>query len=192
MKFFEDEPPRVTRSGADWEVHRRARQPHAGPAQDEIGVLAMAGFPLARSTDVVIALGGITAYSDGLLLHMVVLFADEQKRELLDWSLQEFSRSPGRFRVGIEMPNGSRATTGTGDSPPLEAPADNAVLMLLDNAVGPLRWHGDYWLWPLPDEGTLVLATRWPDRGIDETLVSIDTGPLRSAAAMSGPVWRAP
>ncbi len=192
MRFFDDEVQRAPRSGADWELHRKARQPHAGPAQDEIGVPAMSGMPLARSSDVVVALGGITAYSDGLLLHMVVLFADEQKRELLDWSLQEFSRSPGRFRLGVQFPGGARAMTGTGDAPPLEAPQDRAVLMLLDSAAGPLRWHGDYWLWPLPEDGSMVLATRWPDRGIDERLVSVETASLLAAAATSGPVWTAP
>ena len=191
MRLFEDEAPRSPRSGADWELHRKARQPHAGPAQDEIGVLAMSGFPLARSADVVVALSGVTAFSDGLLLHVAVLFADEQKRELLDWSLQEYSRSPGRFRLGVQLPSGVRATTGTGDAPPLETPATQAVLTLLSNAAGPLRWNGDYWLWPLPEEGSMVIGCRWPDRGIDETLVSVETAALLSAAATSGPVWKA-
>src|SRR4051812_14276912 len=121
MRLFDEEPPRATRSGADWEHHRRARQPHAGPAQDEVGTLAMSGFVLARSSDVAVAVGGMTAFSDGLLIHVVVLFADEQKREHLDWSLQEYSRSPGRFRLGVELPSGTQATTGSGDAPPLEA-----------------------------------------------------------------------
>ncbi|MCW2671914.1 MAG: hypothetical protein JWP14_503 [Frankiales bacterium] len=190
MRFFEDEPARAARSGADWEHHRKARQPHAGPAQDEVGVLAMSGFSLARSPDVAVALSGITAFSDGLLLHVVVLFADEQKREQLDWSLQEYSRSPGRFRLGVQLPDGRRATTGTTDAPPLQTSEADAVLTMLSSTTGPLRWQGDYWLWPLPNPGTLVVGCRWPDRAIDETLVSVEAGPLRSAAASSGPVWR--
>ena len=190
MRFFEDEPGRATRSGADWEHHRKARQPHSGPAQDEVGVLAMSGFVLARSADVAIALSGITAFSDGLLLHMVVLFADEQRRETLDWSLQEYSRSPGRFRLGVELPNGTRATTGTGDAPPLMTAEAEAVITMLSSSTGPLRWQGDYWLWPLPGDGAMVLGCRWPDRAIDETLVSVETAALRAAAATSGPIWR--
>ena len=190
MRLFEDEPARAQRSGADWEHHRAARQPHGGPAQDEIGLLAMSGFVIARSSDVAVGLRGITAFSDGLLLHVVVLFADEQKRELLDWSLQEYSRSPGRFRLGVQLPDGTRATTGTGDAPPLETPASRSVLTMMSNSAGPLRWQGDYWLWPLPEEGNLVLGCRWPDRAIDETLVSVDASPLRAAAALSRPVWK--
>ncbi|MDX6266140.1 MAG: hypothetical protein QOD70_880 [Frankiales bacterium] len=190
MRFFEDEPARVTRSGADWEHHRAARQPHSGPAQDEVGVMALSGFSLARSPDVAVALSGITAFSDGLVLHVVVLFADEQKREQLDWSLQEYSRSPGRFRLGVQFPDARRATTGTADAPPVQAADADAVLTMLSSSNGPLRWQGDYWLWPLPGAGTMVLGCRWPDRAIDETLVSVDTAPLRTAAARSGPVWK--
>ena len=191
MRLFDEDAPKATRSGADWEHHRRARQPHAGPAQDEVGVLAMSSFTLARSADVAVAIRGITAFSDGLLLHVVVLFADEQKRETLDWSLQEYSRSPGRFRLGVELPGGLRATTGTGDAPPLVSADTEAVLILQTSSAGPLRWQGDYWLWPLPGEGSMVVGCRWPDRAIDESLVALDTAPLRSAAEASGPVWLA-
>ncbi|MGB8650213.1 MAG: hypothetical protein WCD35_06090 [Mycobacteriales bacterium] len=190
MRLFEDEQPRATRSGSDWEQHRTARQPYTGPPQDEVGVLAMSSVVLARSSDVAVALRGVTAYSDGLLLHVVVLFADEQKQEQLDWSLQEYSRSPGRFRLGVQMSDGTRATTGTGDAPPVEAPGLKAALTLQTSAAGPLRWQGDYWLWPVPPPGLLVVGCRWSDRGIDESLVSLDSEVLRAAAATSVPVWR--
>lgn len=191
MRLFDEDAPKQTRSGADWEHHRRARQPHAGPAQDEVGVLAMSSFTLARSADVAVAIRGITAFSDGVVLHVVVLFADEQKRETLDWSLQEYSRSPGRFRLGVELPGGLRATTGTGDAPPLESPSTGAVLTLQTSSAGPLQWQGDYWLWPLPPEGSMIVGCRWPDRAIDESLVAIETEPLREAAASILPVWMA-
>ena len=190
MRLFDEEVPRTNRSGADWEHHRKARQPYGGPALDEVGVLAMSSFVLARSTDVSVAVRGITAHSDGVLLHVVVLFADEQRREQLDWSLQEYSRSPGRFRLGVELPDGVRATTGAGDAPPPASPSAGALLTLLHSvSSGPLRWQGDYWLWPLPGEGSMVVGCSWPDRGIGESLVAIDTASLRAAAEKCGPVW---
>ena len=189
MRLFEDEPSRAARSGADWEHHRTHRQPHAGPSQDEVGVLAMSSFVVVRGSEVAVAVQGVTAYSDGLVLHVAVLFADEQKRESLDWSLQEYSRSPGRFRLGVQTAQGRRATTGTRDAPPLEAPSAGAVLTLQRSSSGPLRWVGDYWLWPLPDPGDMVVGVRWPDRAIEESLVLVDTQPLLAAAATSRPVW---
>lgn len=190
MSLFDDEPPKTTRSGADWENHRRHRSAQSGPPQDEVGVLALSSFLLARTPEVVIAVRGITAYSDGLHLSVVVLFADEQKFEDLAYSMNDFSRSPGRFRFGTVYSDGRSATTGTRDAPIVEADDPDApALVLLRAATGGLLWNGEYWLYPLPPEGPLVLGCRWPDRGIPETLVEIDPTPLLAAARTSAPVW---
>ena len=193
MSLFEDEPPRATRSGADWEEHRRHRTPQSGPPQDEVGVLALSSFLVARTPEVVVAVRGITAYSDGLHLSVVVLFADEQKSEDIDYSMNDFSRSPGRFRFGTVFADGRAATTGTRDSPLVETrDAETATLVLLRAESVGLLWTGEYWLHPLPPPGPLVVGCRWPDRGIPETLVEIDPTPLLTAAKSSGPVWGKP
>ena len=193
MSLFEDEPPKSTRSGADWEEHRRHRTPQSGPPQDEVGVLALSSFLVARTPEVVVAVRGITAYSDGLHLSVVVLFSDEQKSEDLEYSMNDFSRSPGRFRFGTVFSDGRTATTGTRDAPIVETPDRDAVgLVLLRSETTGLLWNGDYWLHPLPPSGPLVIGCRWPDRGIPETLVEIDPTPLLAAAGTSGPVWGQP
>ncbi|MCW2679433.1 MAG: hypothetical protein JWM62_834 [Frankiales bacterium] len=192
MSLFDDEPVKPVRSGADWENHRRHRAPQSGPPQDEVGVLALSSFLLARTSEVVVAVRGITAYSDGLHLTVVVLFADEQKSEDLAYSMNNFSRSPGRFRFGCVYADGRAATSGTRDAPTVENASDGPALVLLGSGSIGLLWSGDYWLHPLPPAGPLVLGCRWPDRGIPETLVEIDPAPLLSAAATSAPVWGAP
>lgn len=191
--LFDDEPVRQVRSGADWENHRRHRSPQSGPPQDEVGVLALSSFLLARTEEVVVAVRGITAYSDGLHLSVVVLFADEQKSEDLSYSMNDYSRSPGRFRFGCVYADGRSATSGTRDAPVVEARnGDPSVLLLLRSTSTGLLWNGEYWLHPLPPPGPLVLGCRWPDRGIAETLVEIDPSPLLTAAASSAPVWGTP
>lgn len=193
MSLFEDEPPRVTRSGADWEEHRRHRTPRSGPPRDEVGVLALSSFLVARTPEVVVAVRGVTAYSDGLHLSVVVLFADEQKSEDMDYAMNDFSRSPGRFRFGTVFSDGRSATTGTRDSPVVEVQeAESATLVLLRSESAGLQWTGEYWLHPLPSSGPLVVGCRWPDRGIPETLVEIDPTPLLTAAKTSAPVWGKP
>jgi len=192
MSLFDDEPTKPARSGADWENHRRHRAPQSGPPQDEVGVLALSSFLLARTSEVVVAVRGITAYSDGLHLTVVVLFADEQKSEDLAYSMNDFSRSPGRFRFGSVYADGRAATSGTRDAPMVENASGGPTLVLLRSGSFGLLWAGDYWLHPLPPAGPLVLGCRWPDRGIPETLVEIDPAPLLSAAATSAPVWGAP
>lgn len=193
MRLFEDEPQRAGRSDAGWQQHREHRTPATGPAQDEVGVLALAEFVLARTEEVAVALRSVTAYSDGLVLSIAVLFADEQKAEDLAWSLQDFGRSPGRFRLGCAYADGTRATTGQSDAPDVEVPGDpTPMLVLLGSTSGPLLWTGDYWLHPLPPPGNLVLGCRWPDRRIAETLAQLDADPLLAAATSSGPIWEQP
>ncbi len=190
MSLFEDEPPRPVRSGADWENHRKHRLASSGPPRDEVGVLALSSFQLARTGEVVVAIRGITAYSDGLHLSLAVLFADEQRAEDLTHGLRDFGRAPGRFRFGVVFADGRSATSGARDSPIVQDEPSSPSLTLLTTTQGPLLWDGSYWLHPLPPPGPLVLGCRWPDRAIPETLVEIDPAPLLSAAATSTTVWR--
>jgi len=189
LSLFDDEPPSTTpRPGADWEAHRQHRHPQSGPPGDEVGLLALSSFMLARTSEVVVAVRGITAYSDGLHIAVVVIFADHARSEDLAYSLQEYSRSPGRFRVGLSFSDGRTATSGQRDAPDVEQ-AGAAQLKLLGSAQQGLMWNGEYWLWPLPSPGPLLVGCRWPDRGIAETLVQIDPTPLLTAAAQSRSVW---
>jgi hypothetical protein len=190
MSMFDEEPQRAApRHGADWEQHRLHRHAPSGPPGDEVGMLALAGFVLARTPEVVVAVRGITAYSDGLHLAVVVIFADQARSEDLVYSLQEYSRSPGRFRFGLAFSDGRVATSGQRDAPDVEQPGPVAQLKMLGSGQQGLMWNGEYWLWPLPPPGPLVVGCRWPDRGIPETLVQIDPAPLIAAAAMSRSVW---
>ena len=189
MSLFNDEPIRaLPRTGADWEQHRLHRHPQSGPPGDEVGMLALSSFILARTPQVVVAVRGITAYSDGLRLAVVVIFADQALSEDLAYSLQEYSRSPGRFRVGVAYSDGRTATSGQRDAPDVEQVAA-AQLKMLGSAQQSLMWNGEYWLWPLPPPGPLIVGCRWPDRGIAETLVQIDPSPVLTAAASSRSVW---
>jgi hypothetical protein len=189
MSMFDDEQTTIApRSGAAWEQHRAHRHPQSGPPGDEVGMLAVSSFLLARTAEVVVAVRGITAYSDGLHIAVVVIFADYARSEDLAYSLQEYSRSPGRFRFGLGFSDGRTATSGQRDAPDIEQ-AGSVQLKLLGSAQHELVWNGEYWLWPLPTPGPLVVGCRWPDRGIPETLVQIDPEPLLSAAALSRSVW---
>jgi len=188
VSLFDDDIADELRTGGDWAHHREHRDPVSGPAQDEVGVPALSSFLLSRTGEVVVAIAGVTSYSDGLLLSVAVLFADEQRNEDLGWDLRDFSRSPGRFRFGVAQGDGRSATVGTRDAPMVRED-DGPVLLLLSHHSAALRWDGQYWLHPLPPPGQLVLGCRWPDRGVGETLVEIDAAPLLAAAATSTPVW---
>ena len=186
MSLFDDEPVRGARSGSDWEQHRAHRQPFAGRPRDEVGIPVASGAELGRGDDVVVSLRSLTAYSDGLALDVVVLFSDEQHAA---GDLADYTRNPGRFRLGVRYADGSRATTGNRASPDVVGSVAGPLLTLQGSRTSVLRWEGEYWLWPLPPPGRLEAGCRWPDRGIGDRLVELDAQPLLDAAARSRPVW---
>ncbi|WP_109773455.1 hypothetical protein [Quadrisphaera granulorum] len=50
-------------------------------------------------------------------------------------------------------------------------------------------WRRGIWLWPLPPLPTMRFVCAWPDRGIDETSVVVDTDVLQRAAGRAEPLW---
>jgi hypothetical protein len=175
VRLFDDEPPRAPRSDAGWEQHRAHRTAQAGPPQDEVGVLVLSSFVLARNDEVAVAVRGVTAYSDGLLLAVAVLFADEQRARtsLVAAGLRpqprplpaglRLRRRPSRHHRQERLRPTSSCWGRRPRSSSCWAPPRG-------------RWPGrpDYWLHPLPPEGVLVLGCRWPDRRIPETLAQLD------------------
>jgi hypothetical protein len=47
--FEDDDTGRAARTGGDWQQHRVHRSAGSGPPQDEVGVLGLASFVLART-----------------------------------------------------------------------------------------------------------------------------------------------
>ena len=111
MSMFEDEvAPIAPRSGADWEQHRLHRSPQSGPPGDEIGMLAVSSFLLARTAEVVVAVRGITAYSDGLHLAVVVIFADHARSEDLAESVARESEGATVRAALVSLPAEQKRT----------------------------------------------------------------------------------
>jgi hypothetical protein len=46
-----------------------------------------------------------------------------------------------------------------------------------------------FWLWPLPPAGPLTWHATWPDRGIDETSITVDASDLAEAASQAKQLW---
>jgi hypothetical protein len=100
--------------------------------------------------------------------------------------------SPASPRFGVGFADGRKAVAGnrrfghelpTGD-------ADREIALLPRNGSGGgRRWSQTFWLWPLPPPGPLTFALSWPAQGVDETIVEIDAGPIRAAAARAVELW---
>ena len=44
------------------------------------------------------------------------------------------------------------------------------------------RWHGAYWVWPLPPEGPVAFVCEWPIADIPLTRYELDSARIRDAA----------
>ena len=56
----------------------------------------------------------------------------------------------------------------------------------------PTRFRQDYWLWPLPPPGDLLIACKWPNVELPLTTATVAAGQLREAADQARELWPAP
>jgi hypothetical protein len=73
--------------------------------------------------------------------------------------------------------------------PPGTDPADAIVLWPHGSSGSNRGWRGEHWLWPLPPDGPLTFAFAWPDEGVAEATVLVDSAPIREAAARAVELW---
>lgn len=100
---------------------------------------------------------------------------------------------PELLRFGLLLADGERVTTVVGHRLPTGAedprrPA-RSVLSPMSGGGGPRRWRQDFWLWPLPPPGLLVLVAEWPAHGLAETRATLDAAALHAAAAQAIELW---
>ena len=172
MGFFDDPPARDERFAPD-----PRRQPDwIGPPENMAGGTLELDLVLANTGRVAAVLQGAIAYPTGVELRLGLF-----RRPDGAMRFEPFERA----RFGIGLPDGRKLTDLRWE----EDPEATARLVQRGGGGGGLTWDQDYWLWPLPPEGTLQIAFAWPDEGIDETVVEIDAGPIRAAAARAVELW---
>lgn len=157
---------------------------------------------LVQTDRQVVWMGTAEAYPDGVLL-TVSLNGRQSAREGVE-------HGPGTWRFGVQFSDGRKATSaGLGIFGRLggttvvassamgsahtagEPPPDGPLLSARGGSGNRQAWAQQYWLWPLPPPGELVIACEWPDLGIKFTTATITADPLRDAAKRSRPRWPA-
>jgi hypothetical protein len=179
MSFFDDVPK------PQFEVEMvRHRQPEwSGPPENVAGVTVPVDLILANTGDLAIVLGAMTAYPTGLLFEIEILRRTFEGEDVDPFSLHLHRPRPGGFRLGVELPDGHRLGPSSGGD------TTKAMLSPRGGGGGDLSYGMDFWLWPLPGEGTLRFACEWPDQDLPETIHDVDTGPIRAAAARAVELW---
>jgi hypothetical protein len=185
MSFFQIPPEEETpeRDQPAW---------RAAPV-DELGVELPLDRALAESETARVTIRSVIAFSTGFSLEL-----------LGEWAPGALGVSGHRFvtpheeaflRVGIEFPDGARATNvdfarrrkERDDAPP-EPPylGRGHAQHLSDHR---LRFDLDYWIWPLPPDADISVVCEWPAVGIPVTRSALDGASIRAAGKRSGKLW---
>ncbi len=163
---------------------------------------------MGRSETTVVLLEGARAHPEGVVLRLVVVVREtgrEARRRLSSHLERVHGRGqldlwlpPGGLRWGVQLADGRRVTS-LDESPwallpdgadPADWTPDHPVLEGLGRPSARAdTWSREVWLWPLPPPGLVRVVCAWEDRGIAETDVQVDAGPLRAAASRAEPLW---
>ena len=175
----------------------------AGPPKDLLPGIVGLELVLVQTDRQVVWIGEAEVYPEGVLL-AVSLNGRQGAREGVE-------RGPGTWRFGVQFSDGRKATSaglgifgrqgvtgvvassGTGFAQRLgeSPPPDGPLLSARGGRGNRQAWAQQYWLWPLPPPGELVIACEWPDLEIEFTTATVPADPLREAAKRARPLWPA-
>jgi hypothetical protein len=172
MGFFDEAPPR---GDERWQVEPHRQPDWIGPPENMAGATVVLDVVLANTGQAAAVLQGATAFPTGVLLRLGL--ARRPAAPITD--------SYERFRFGIGLPDGRRLVPDRWH----DEPEATARLVHRGGGGGGLTWDESYWLWPLPPPGALLVACEWTDEGIEETVIELDTAPLREAARRAVELW---
>jgi hypothetical protein len=193
-------PPTYTSPVQFFQPPERARRPEQpplpewlGPPTHEVGEPVPGRAVVARS-DAAAVLQGVVAYSNGFRLTIGARVRDADPwidviggRAGPIWERGEIPDT--MLRLGLEMPDGRRATNL--NRPPYPPSATRPQLVfVVGGGGGGAVWDLHAWSWPLPPPEPFDLVCEWPGVGIPLTRHALDGAAIRAAAALSAPLWK--
>lgn len=171
-----------------------------GPPENVVPAIVALELLLVHNERLAVWIPGADAYRTAVMLH-VELRGREAARPGVE-------SGAGTWRFGVQFSDGQKATTfglgvvrmGSGLAPsvataaaakPVGTPPSGPLLSGRGGGGGLTVFRQDYWLWPLPPGGDLLIACEWPNVGLELTTARIDADQLRDAAARSRELWPA-
>jgi uncharacterized protein YndB with AHSA1/START domain len=199
MNFFPDVPPLPDPDDEGLPAPAwTGASPHVIP-----GVVPVAAV-IGRSADTAVMLTALQAFPTGLAMRLGVRVRGpvgpfDLTSEICDGPPprdKDAGWAAGRLKWGFELTDGTRVTNlDRHPWPPEDRRADptwepdRPVLSSTGGHGGRRSVDYDYWLWPLPPEGTLRVACEWLHRGVAMTVQDLPAGLIRDAAALARPLW---
>ncbi|MFJ3393230.1 hypothetical protein [Leifsonia aquatica] len=196
MTFFPPDVPTDDETPIEPEQNPRWK-----PSDLELPRLFPISEALAVTDTVAIVVMGARVYSDGveILIERRIRRGgrSEQEWQLAQWSAHGLHGRPsaGRLRYGVALSDGQQVLLDTfagfaGDDPQERS---RHTLFPTNGSGGGTghyyRYEDDMWLWPLPPTGPLQIVAQWPDEGVPEARVELDSAPLLDLAESVRPLW---
>lgn len=175
--------------------------PRWKPSDDELPRLFPVSEVLALTDNVAIVVMGARVYSDGIeiLIERRLRRGDRSKQEwqLVQWGSHGLHGlpSPDRLRYGVALSDGQHVLVDNfagfaGDDRHDES---RHTLFPTNGSGSGTGDHHSYedglWLWPLPPLGTIEIVAQWPEQGVLESRVVLDTAPLLELAGSVRSLW---
>jgi len=160
--------------------------------------LVPAELVLVRTEAVAVAVGSLRAYPNGFefTVHVRLRREGEPFRHGMadPFELHGHRREDGgqdqALRLGVLYADGRRAATA-GRHPMLPDGAEGGGLVLLQggSSGSDRRWDGDFWVHPLPPEGTVAFVASWLEHGVRETRAEVNGAAVCQAARRAVSMW---
>jgi hypothetical protein len=173
-----------------------------GPPADELGAFVPLGLVIARSDQGVVAISHAIGYTTGVGFELVAqargLSHRDTQRLFHEQHLPLDPDEPARgfLRVGLELADGVRLSNlgGRRHWPSPEDPPPGPILIEHGGGGG---MSGDrnvlmrpgFWMWPIPEPGTIRLSCEWPLVDIPFSSIDLDGEQLRKASGRASKLW---
>ena len=178
--------------------------PWFGPPEDELGAVVPLALIVGRSDKGVVALRLATVYSTGVTFSFVALargISSKQSTRLIQDQHGFDADEPSDYflRIGFELPDGNRVSNlgvrrGHGGWPSIHEEPTGPVFRHHDGGGssgggGRVSTSPSFWLWPLPESGTIQVFCEWPIPEISLSSIELDVAPLAAAKERVVPLW---
>lgn len=166
----------------------------------EFGVAVALNKTLFHTDRVAAAIPSVTVFSHGFRVGMVIMARDDDLGRpqfmygFAGASIRHLDESgqllPSVLRFGIEFADGRRATN-------LDRMADRESMRRLalihrGGGGGVGMWEHNFFVTALPPPGVTQFVVEWPQEGVAETRIDIDTESVVRAAAAASVLWPRP
>ena len=185
MSFFEPAAPRHPEPEPlepEW----------AGPPIGVVGGISVTRAVLIHSDDIGVVAHRFLCYPTGIEFTLQFWFREIQAAAQRPYGLfpPPEEGTGEELLFGVQYPDGTKWTSVSMWRPNHreEAPPRPA-LFPRSGGGGGRGWRQTFWMWPLPEEGTLTFVVAWPGQDISERSIPLDTRDLRRAATEAEALW---